>query len=67
MGHLEENLVTNERLTQQVEFLRKICMAELAKDPTSLSADISRSHLMALQHTFTEIYGWRLAGELLAD
>jgi hypothetical protein len=57
MELLDENLVMNKRLIKQGEFLLKIYRAEVAKDPTSLAAEMSRSHLMAVQHTFTQMYG----------
>ena len=48
---------TIERLEKQVELLLGIYQAELAKDPGSQATESSRSHVIALLHTITEMYG----------
>jgi hypothetical protein len=48
---------TSERLEKQDEFLTKVYQAELAQDPTSHATESSRSNLIALRHTVSQIYG----------
>jgi hypothetical protein len=53
--------VTMERLRKQGEFLRRIYRAELAKNPTSRATEVSRSNVIAMQHTVRQMYGEAVA------
>jgi hypothetical protein len=48
---------TIERLRKQSALLLRLYQAEFASDPTSPATESSRSNLMALRHTITQIYG----------
>jgi len=45
-----------ERLEEQSGLLLRTYEAEFAKDPTSHATESSRSNLIALQHTISQIY-----------
>jgi hypothetical protein len=51
------DLQTMERVKKQSALLLRLYEAELAKDPTSLAAESSRSNLIALRHTIAQLYG----------
>ena len=46
-----------ERLEEQSGLLLRTYEAEFAKDPTSHATESSRSNLIALRHTISQIYG----------
>lgn len=46
-----------KRFEEQSELLLRAYQAEFAKDPTSRATESSRSHLIALRHTITQLYG----------
>ncbi len=56
---LEEQLDsgTLERLEEQSRLLQRIYQADLAKGPTSRTAESSRSNMIALRHTIELMYG----------
>ena len=56
---------TIKRLEKQGEFLRRIHEVELAKDPTSLETESSRSNLIAVQHTIRQLYGEAVAQDVV--
>jgi len=51
------DLKTMERVKKQSALLLRQYEAELASDPTSRAAASSRSNLIALRHTITQLYG----------
>jgi hypothetical protein len=57
--HLLEHLGprTLGRLEKQTKLLLKVYLAERAKDPSSRGTESSRSNLIALRHTITQMYG----------
>jgi hypothetical protein len=48
---------TMERVKKQSALLLRLYEAELASDPTSRATASSRSNLIALRHTITQLYG----------
>jgi hypothetical protein len=44
------------RLEKQTKLLLKVYFAERAKDPSSLATESSRSNVIALRHTLTNMY-----------
>ena len=57
MQHLEHlGQLTIVRLEKQGELLLKLYLAERAKDPTSRATESSRSNVIALRHTITQMY-----------
>jgi hypothetical protein len=48
---------TIERLGEQSRLLLRTYQAEFAKDPTSLATESSRSNMIALRHSISQIYG----------
>jgi hypothetical protein len=48
---------TIERLEEQSALLLKTYEAEFAKDPTSSATASSRSNMIALRHSISQIYG----------
>jgi hypothetical protein len=57
--------VTTERLRKQSEFLLRIYNAEVAKDPTSHATKSSRSNVIAMQHTVSQMYGEAIARDVV--
>jgi hypothetical protein len=55
---------TIERLRRQHELLANTYYSELLKDPTSLAAQSSRSNVMAVAHTITQLYGEGVAQDV---
>ena len=55
---------TLKYLVKQAGFLLKLHQAELAKNPTSRATKSSRSNLMAVRHTFKEMYGEAVARDM---
>jgi hypothetical protein len=51
------DLGTMERVRKQSALLLRLHEAELASDPTSHATASSRSNLIALRHTITQLYG----------
>ena len=64
--HLVEELYsgTIKRLGKQGGFLLRMHQADLAKDPTSLATESSRSNLMAVQHTVKQMFGEAVARDV---
>jgi hypothetical protein len=64
--HLVEELDsgTIKRLGKQGGFLLRMHQADLAKDPTSLATESSRSNLMAVQHTVKQMFGEAVARDV---
>jgi hypothetical protein len=56
--------ITIERLRKQGEFLLRIYQAEFAKAPTSRATECSRSNVIAMQHTVTQMYGEAVAQDV---
>lgn len=56
--------VTIDRLRKQAEFLLRVYEAEFDQDPTSHATESSRSNVIALQHTITQLYGEGVARDL---
>ena len=54
---MELKLNTSERLRKQEELLERIYRANYAQNPYSLATKISRSNLIAVQHTARQVYG----------
>jgi hypothetical protein len=54
LEHLGE--LTIVRLEKQGELLLKLYLAERAKDPSSRATESSRSNVIALRHTITQMY-----------
>ena len=54
---VELDLSTIERLEEQSGLLLRTYHEEVAKDPNSQATASSRSNLIALLHTITQIYG----------
>lgn len=52
------------RLGKQYRLLLKMHHGNLSKDPLSHATELSRSNLMATQHTVKEIYGEAVARDL---
>ena len=52
-----EHLGTIGRVEKQSELLLKVYLAERAKDPSSQATKSSRSNVIALRHTITQMYG----------
>jgi hypothetical protein len=50
------NHATIERLAKQIEFLLKTYEEDLANDPRSRATGLSRSNLIAVEHTIEEVY-----------
>lgn len=48
---------TIERLEEQSGLLLRMYQAEFAKDPTSPATERSRSNMIALRHSISQIYG----------
>jgi len=53
--------VTIQRLRKQAGFLQRIHQAEFDKDPSSHATESSRSNVIAMQHTVTQMYGETVA------
>jgi hypothetical protein len=51
------DLKTMERVKKQSALLLRQYEADLASDPTSHATASSRSNLIALRHTITQLYG----------
>jgi hypothetical protein len=51
------DLETMERASKQCALLLRLYQMEFAKDPSSRATGSSRSNLLALRHTMTQIYG----------
>jgi hypothetical protein len=64
--HLAEELHsgTTKRLEKQGRYLLRTYQADFAKDPTSHATESSRSNLMAVQHTVTQMYGDAVARDV---
>jgi hypothetical protein len=45
------------RVEDQTKLLLKVYLAERAKDPSSQATKSSRSNMIALRHTITQMYG----------
>jgi hypothetical protein len=56
---------TFERLGRQGGFLLTTYRAELAKNPASRATESSRSNVIALWHTITQIYGNSVARDVV--
>jgi hypothetical protein len=54
-AHLDAETI--ERLEEQSGLLRRIYQSEVAKDPTSPATESSRSNMIALRHSISQIYG----------
>jgi len=54
-AHLDAETI--ERLEEQNELLLRMYRAEFAKNPTSLATESSRSNMIALRHSISQIYG----------
>jgi hypothetical protein len=48
---------TVKRLEEQSELLLRTYQADFAKDPTSPATETSRSNMIALRHSISQIYG----------
>jgi hypothetical protein len=48
---------TIERLEEQSRLLLRMYRVEFAKDPTSPATEHTRSNMIALRHSITQIYG----------
>jgi hypothetical protein len=46
-----------DRIAKQDELLLRAYQYELAKDPMSLATESSRSNLIAIRHTSSQMYG----------
>ena len=65
MDYLEElDSGTIERLGEQSRFLLGTYEEELAKDPASRATESSRSNVIALWHTISQIYGKTVARDV---
>ena len=53
-----------ERLEEQSGLLLRTYEAEFAKDPTSHATESSRSNLIALRHTISQIYALDVTNSL---
>jgi hypothetical protein len=51
------DLSTIERLRKQEALLERVYRADYAVDPGSQATEMSRSNLIALRHTFRQLYG----------
>ena len=58
------NAETIERLEEQSGLLLRKYRAEFAKDPTSQATESSRSNMIALRHSISQIYGKAAAREV---
>jgi hypothetical protein len=52
------------RVEKQGELLLKVYLAERAKDPSSRATESSRSNVIALRHTITQMYRESEVGRL---
>ncbi len=55
---------TIERLEEQSRLLLKMYDAEFARDPSSPATESSRSNMIALRHSISQIYGKAAASEV---
>lgn len=53
--HLDAETI--ERLEEQSGLLLRMYQAQFAKDPTSPATESSRSNMIALRHSISQIYG----------
>ena len=56
---------TVKRVGKQGRYLLRMHQAEFAKDPASHATESSRSNLMAVQHTISQMYGEAFARDVL--
>lgn len=54
LAHLGPNTIA--RVEDQTKLLLKLYLAERAKDPSSRATESSRSNVIALRHTLTQMY-----------